>query len=79
MAEEKDAGEREAELAGGEELPPLPPIPRQLQPSNGQPRRGEHPAGLWCAENGVTPPPGSFDTVHSRPSLVVLPRREVNS
>jgi phospholipid/cholesterol/gamma-HCH transport system ATP-binding protein len=77
MAEEKDAGAREAELAAGFDPAPLPPIPRQLQPSDGEPRRTEHPPGLWCAEHGVTPPPGSFDTVHSRPSLVVLPGREV--
>ena len=39
MAEEKDAAEREAEVAAGAELPPLPPVPAQLQPSDGRPRR----------------------------------------
>jgi phospholipid/cholesterol/gamma-HCH transport system ATP-binding protein len=72
MAEEKDAGEREAEIAAGAELPPLPAIPLQLGPSNGLPRRTERTPGLWCFEHGVTPPPGSFDRP-GRPSLVVLP------
>jgi phospholipid/cholesterol/gamma-HCH transport system ATP-binding protein len=62
MAEEKDAGEREAEAAAGVRLPPLPPIPMQLQPSNGLPRRAERPPGQWCWEHGVTPPLGSFST-----------------
>jgi phospholipid/cholesterol/gamma-HCH transport system ATP-binding protein len=60
MAEEKDADELEAEAASGVELPPLPSIPSQLQPSNGEPRRAERPPGQWCRDNGVTPPPGSF-------------------
>jgi phospholipid/cholesterol/gamma-HCH transport system ATP-binding protein len=58
MSEEKDADELEAER--GRELPPLPPIPLQLEPSNGIPRRSQRPAGDWCRERGVTPPPGSF-------------------
>ena len=33
MSEEKDADELAAEA--GQELPPLPPIPLQLEPSNG--------------------------------------------
>ena len=44
----------------GQELPPLPPIPLQQEPSNGIPRRSQRPPGEWCKENGVTPPPGSF-------------------
>ncbi|MGC9667776.1 ABC transporter ATP-binding protein [Planosporangium sp. 12N6] len=60
MAEEKDADELEAEAASGVELPPLPPIPPQLQPSDSGRRRAERPAGQWCREHGVTPPPGSF-------------------
>jgi phospholipid/cholesterol/gamma-HCH transport system ATP-binding protein len=60
MAEEKDAAELEAESASGAELPPLPPIQRQLRPSNGLPRRAERVPGQWCHENGVTPPAGSF-------------------
>ena len=63
MAEEKDATEREAESAAGVRLPPLPPIPVQLQPSNGQPRRAERPPGSWCAEHDVVPPVGSFSEV----------------
>jgi phospholipid/cholesterol/gamma-HCH transport system ATP-binding protein len=60
MAEEKDVDELEAEAASGVELPPLPPIPPQLQPSDGGRRRAERPAGRWCRDHGVTPPPGSF-------------------
>jgi phospholipid/cholesterol/gamma-HCH transport system ATP-binding protein len=60
MAEEKDVDELEAEAAAGIELPPLAPILPQLQPSNGGRRRAERPAGQWCRDNGVTPPPGSF-------------------
>jgi phospholipid/cholesterol/gamma-HCH transport system ATP-binding protein len=60
MAEEKDADELEAEAASGVELAPLPPIPPQLQPSDGGHRRAERPPGEWCRGNGVTPPPGSF-------------------
>jgi phospholipid/cholesterol/gamma-HCH transport system ATP-binding protein len=59
MSEEKDADELESEK--GRELPPLPPIPMQLDPSNGIHRRSQREPGLWCRENGVTPPPGSFD------------------
>jgi phospholipid/cholesterol/gamma-HCH transport system ATP-binding protein len=60
MAEEKDASEREAESLAGVELPPLPPIPPQLAPSNGLARRAQRPPGQWAAEHGVTLPPGSF-------------------
>jgi phospholipid/cholesterol/gamma-HCH transport system ATP-binding protein len=60
MAEEKDADELAAEAASGVELPPLPPIPHQLRPSNGEPRRGERRPGQWCHDNGVALPPGSF-------------------
>jgi phospholipid/cholesterol/gamma-HCH transport system ATP-binding protein len=59
MSEEKDADELEAEK--DMDLPPLPPIPLQLEPSNGQPRRSQREPGAWCKENGVTPPPGSFE------------------
>jgi len=58
MSEEKDADELEAEK--DQELPPLPPIPHQLDPSNGIKRRSQRPPGEWCRANGVTPPPGSF-------------------
>ena len=58
MSEEKDADELAAE--SGQELPPLPPIPVQLEPSDGTVRRTARPAGEWCRENSVTPPPGSF-------------------
>ena len=46
----------------GQELPPLPPIPVQLEPSDGTVRRTARPAGEWCREHGVTPPPGSFES-----------------
>lgn len=58
MSEEKDADELAAE--SGQELPPLPPIALQLETSNGLSRRTARPAGEWCRQNGVTPPPGSF-------------------
>jgi phospholipid/cholesterol/gamma-HCH transport system ATP-binding protein len=59
MSEEKDADELEQEK--DQELPPLPPIPPQLEPSNGIPRRGQREPGSWCEENGIEPPPGSFE------------------
>ncbi|WP_017936546.1 ABC transporter ATP-binding protein [Nocardioides sp. Iso805N] len=58
MSEEKDADQLAAEK--DMDLPPLPPIALQLDPSNGIPRRSQRPPGEWCRENGVTPPPGSF-------------------
>jgi len=60
MSEEKDADELAAEE--GQELPPLPPIPLQQEPSNGIPRRSQRNPGEWCRDNGITPPPGSFKT-----------------
>ncbi len=65
MSEEKDADELAAEA--GFDMPPLPPITRQLEPSNGLPRRAERPAGEWCRENGVVPPAGSFDDAVAAP------------
>ncbi len=59
MSEEKDADELAAEK--DEDLPPLPPIPLQQEPSNGIPRRSQREPGAWCRENGITPPPGSFE------------------
>jgi phospholipid/cholesterol/gamma-HCH transport system ATP-binding protein len=59
MSEEKDATELAAE--SGQELPPLPPIPMQLEPSDGTIRATQRPPGAWCAEHGVVPPPGSFE------------------
>jgi phospholipid/cholesterol/gamma-HCH transport system ATP-binding protein len=58
MSEEKDADQLAAEK--DMDLPPLPPIALQLEPSNGIPRRSQRPPGEWCRLNGVTPPPGSF-------------------
>jgi phospholipid/cholesterol/gamma-HCH transport system ATP-binding protein len=58
MSEEKDADELAAE--SNVNMPPLPPIPAQLLPSDGRPRLTQQPAGDWCRRNGVTPPPGSF-------------------
>ena len=59
MSEEKDADDLESEK--DMELPPLPPIPLQIEPTNGQPRRSQREPGAWCKENGVEPPPGSFE------------------
>ena len=58
MAEEKDAGELEAEkdIAIGE----LPPIPVQLSTSGGQTRLTQRPPGSWLREHGIEPPAGSF-------------------
>ncbi|MGA8986730.1 ABC transporter ATP-binding protein [Aeromicrobium sp.] len=58
MSEEKDADELASEK--GIEMPPLPPVPLQLEPSDGRPRRAQREAGGWCRDNGVTAPPGSF-------------------
>jgi phospholipid/cholesterol/gamma-HCH transport system ATP-binding protein len=66
MSEEKDADELAAEE--GQELPPLPPIPMQLEPSDGSVRRTQRPPGEWCRRHGVTPPPGSF-----QPAMVMAP------
>jgi phospholipid/cholesterol/gamma-HCH transport system ATP-binding protein len=60
MSEEKDADELEAEK--DEDVPPLPPIPLQIEPSNGIPRRSQRPPGEWCKQNGVDPPEGSFES-----------------
>ncbi len=58
MAEEKDAGELEAEK--GIELGSLPPIPVQLPTSSGQTRTTQRAPGAWLTEHGMVPPPGSF-------------------
>jgi phospholipid/cholesterol/gamma-HCH transport system ATP-binding protein len=58
MAEEKDAGELEAEK--GTELGALPPIPAQLPTSTGEMRVTQRQPGSWLTEHGVQPPPGSF-------------------
>ena len=60
MSEEKDADELEAEK--GEDLPPLPAIPLQIEPTSGERRRGAREPGEWCRENNVEPPPGSFQS-----------------
>jgi len=72
MSEEKDADQLAAEK--DMDLPPLPPIALQLEPSNGIPRRSQRPPGEWCREHGVTPPPGSFqaDSVLSGGSKVAV-------
>jgi phospholipid/cholesterol/gamma-HCH transport system ATP-binding protein len=62
MAEEKDADELAQEQAEGHELPPLPPIPLQISPSDGSVRGTAREPGQWCRENGVAPPPGSFES-----------------
>lgn len=58
MSEEKDADELAAEASIA--MPALPPVALQLEPSDGRPRSGQKAPGEWCRENGVTPPPGSF-------------------
>jgi phospholipid/cholesterol/gamma-HCH transport system ATP-binding protein len=58
MSEEKDADELAAEE--GVELPPLPPVPLQIMPTDGTARSSQRPPGQWCLANGVTPPVGSF-------------------
>ena len=58
MSEEKDADELASEV--GIEMPPLPPVPLQLETSDGRPRRGQREPGSWCRDNGVIPPAGSF-------------------
>jgi hypothetical protein len=60
MAEEKDAAELEAEREEGDVMPALPPIPPQIEPSNGSVRPTQRPAGQWLNEHKITPPPGSF-------------------
>jgi phospholipid/cholesterol/gamma-HCH transport system ATP-binding protein len=62
MSEEKDADQLAAEK--DLDLPPLPPIPRQLEPSHGIPRRSQREPGAWCREHDITPPPGSFPEAH---------------
>ena len=62
MSEEKDADELAAEK--DIEMPPLPPIPRQIETSDGRPRRAAREPGSWCRENGVTPPPGFVRREH---------------
>lgn len=64
MSEEKDADELAAERDLG--LPPLPPIPLQLETSSGIRRPGQREPGEWCRLNGVTPPPGSFASATAR-------------
>jgi phospholipid/cholesterol/gamma-HCH transport system ATP-binding protein len=61
MSEEKDADELAQEQAsGGADLPPLPPVPLQLETSDGRRRATQREPGAWCEAHGVTPPPGSF-------------------
>lgn len=68
MSEEKDAEELAAEA--GQELPPLPPIPLQALPTSGMLRPTQRPPGEWCHENGVEPPPGSFESQTVAPTGV---------
>jgi len=60
MSEEKDADDLAAEV--GTELPPLPPVPLQILPTDGVARSSQRPPGQWCTEHGITPPSGSFAT-----------------
>ena len=42
----------------------------QIEPTNGKPRRSQREPGAWCRENGVTPPPGSFE--NSTPAAAAI-------
>jgi phospholipid/cholesterol/gamma-HCH transport system ATP-binding protein len=73
MAEEKDAAELAAESDAGHELPPLPPVPLQLTPSDGSTRPTQHAPGSWCRQHGVMPPPGSFVSTAAVPGPLSPP------
>ena len=77
MAEEKDAGELEAER--GIELGALPPIPVQLMTSSGQTRHTQRAPGSWLKENGVVPPPGSFPGLDLTFAETQKPRETVSA
>jgi phospholipid/cholesterol/gamma-HCH transport system ATP-binding protein len=62
MAEEKDADELAQEEKDGYGLPPLPPIPFQLETSDGTKRPSQREPGAWCRDNNITPPRGSFES-----------------
>ena len=48
------------------ELPPLPPIPVAARALRRPPAAAPSASpGAWCRENGVTPPPGSFEEPHA--------------
>jgi len=78
MAEEKDADELAQEEAEGHEMPPLPPIPLQLLTSEGEARPNQREPGAWCEENGVTPPPGSFESQGTSASGATVESAETN-
>ncbi len=59
MAEEKDTAELESER--DHVMPDLPPIPVQLEPSDGSTRPTQRAPGQWCRDHGITPPAGSFE------------------
>jgi len=59
MAEEKDTAELESEK--DDVMPDLPPIPAQLEPSDGSSRSSQREPGQWMRDNGVDPPEGSFN------------------
>ena len=63
MSEEKDADELEAEK--DQELPPLPPIPLQQEPSNGIPRRSQRPAGRVVPRERRDPAAGLLRAEHA--------------
>ena len=78
MAEEKDADELAQEQAAGHELPPLPPIPLQVEPSDGSVRRSAREPGAWCRDQGVTPPAGSFEGGRPAATPAAAPVLEVS-
>ena len=66
MAEEKDADELAQEEKDGYGLPPLPPIPFQIETSDGTKRPSQREPGAWCRDNNITPPWGSFESPSAR-------------
>ena len=77
MAEEKDADELAQEEKDGYGLPPLPPIPFQLETSDGTKRPSQREPGAWCRDNNVTPPWGSFESPSAGKAQIVIASGEV--
>jgi phospholipid/cholesterol/gamma-HCH transport system ATP-binding protein len=74
MAEEKDAGELAAEAEGGQELPPIPPIPFQLVTSDGEMRETQRAPAPGCASTASSRPPAPSPAPTSRsPSATAAP------
>ncbi|ROO88882.1 phospholipid/cholesterol/gamma-HCH transport system ATP-binding protein [Actinocorallia herbida] len=63
MAEEKDLADQSLETYHD---PAPAPIPPQIMPSDGRPRRNQTPPGTWLRAHGLQPPPGSFIDAEGR-------------